>query len=37
MTMPTKADVDDVTRDALSGLSEGDLDVLESGMQLREE
>jgi alkylhydroperoxidase/carboxymuconolactone decarboxylase family protein YurZ len=37
MTMPVKADVDDVTRDALSGLSEGDLDVLEAGMQLREE
>ena len=37
MTIPVKAEVDDATRDALSGLSEGDLDVLEAGMQLREE
>jgi alkylhydroperoxidase/carboxymuconolactone decarboxylase family protein YurZ len=37
MTIPVKAEVDDATRDALSGLSEGDIDVLEAGMQLREE
>ncbi len=37
MTMPVKADVDEATRDALSGLSEGDVDVLEAGLHLREE
>lgn len=37
MTIPVKAEVDDTTRDALSGLSEGDIDVLEAGLQLREE
>jgi alkylhydroperoxidase/carboxymuconolactone decarboxylase family protein YurZ len=37
MTMPVKADVDEATRDALSGLSEGDVDVLEAGLRLREE
>ena len=30
-------DVDDTTREALSGLSMGDLDVLAEGMRLREE
>jgi alkylhydroperoxidase/carboxymuconolactone decarboxylase family protein YurZ len=37
MTMPVSADVDEVTRDALSGLSAGDLDVLDGSMQLREQ
>jgi 4-carboxymuconolactone decarboxylase len=37
MTAPVTADVDEVTRDALSGLSEGDVDVIEDGLQLREQ
>jgi 4-carboxymuconolactone decarboxylase len=37
MTTPTKAEVDDVTRDALLGLSSGDLDLLAEGLELREE
>lgn len=39
MTNPTKngVDVDDATRDALSGLSMGDLDVLGEGLRMREE
>jgi 4-carboxymuconolactone decarboxylase len=36
MTVPTKAEVDEVTRDSLSSLSAGELDVLEEGLQLRE-
>jgi len=35
MTSPA-VDVDDLTRDSLSSLSAGDLDVLEEGMALRE-
>jgi alkylhydroperoxidase/carboxymuconolactone decarboxylase family protein YurZ len=34
--MTTPVDVDAVTRDSLSGLSTGDLDVLEEGLKLRE-
>lgn len=37
MTVPTKAEVNDATRDSLFGLSAGDLDALEEGLQLREE
>jgi 4-carboxymuconolactone decarboxylase len=39
MSIPAKTnvDVDDVTRDALTGLSMGDLDVVAEGMRLREE
>jgi 4-carboxymuconolactone decarboxylase len=36
MSMPAKADVDDVTKDALTGLALGDLEVLESALELRE-
>jgi 4-carboxymuconolactone decarboxylase len=35
MTTPA-VDVDEATRDSLSGLSVGDLDVLEEGLKLRE-
>ena len=37
MTIPTKAEVDDMTRDALMGLSAGDLDLLAEGLEMREE
>ncbi|HEU5419816.1 MAG TPA: carboxymuconolactone decarboxylase family protein [Streptosporangiaceae bacterium] len=37
MTMPVTADVDADTKDALSGLSTGDVDVIESGLGLREQ
>jgi 4-carboxymuconolactone decarboxylase len=37
MTIPVKAEVDDATRDALSGLSEGDVDVLAASLLVREE
>lgn len=37
MTTPTKAEVDDVTREAFLGLSTGDLDLLAEGLELREE
>jgi alkylhydroperoxidase/carboxymuconolactone decarboxylase family protein YurZ len=36
MTVPAKADVDDVTREALFNLSAGELDVLEEGLRFRE-
>ena len=36
MTTPTKAEVNDLTRDSLLSLSAGDLDALEEGLQLRE-
>jgi len=36
MTMPAKADIDNATRDALAGLSVGDLEVLEELLELRE-
>ena len=35
--MTTPVDVDDATRDSLSSLSIGDLDILEEGLQLREQ
>jgi 4-carboxymuconolactone decarboxylase len=37
MTVPVSADVDEMTRGALAGLSAGDMDVLAGGMQLREQ
>jgi len=36
MTTPAKADVDDATKDALTGLALGDVEVLEQALQLRE-
>jgi alkylhydroperoxidase/carboxymuconolactone decarboxylase family protein YurZ len=36
MNMPTKAAVDDATRDALTGLAVGDVEVLEEALELRE-
>ena len=36
MTTPAKADVDDATRDALTGLALGDIEVLGSALELRE-
>ena len=36
MSMPVNADVDAATRDALSGLSLGDLEVLGEALELRE-
>ena len=35
--MTTPVDVDDATRDSLSGLSAGDLDFLEEGLKFREQ
>lgn len=37
MTIPTKADVDDATLEALNGLSAGDLDFIGEGVKAREE
>lgn len=37
MTVPTKANVDETTRQALFGLAEGDLDLLEDGLKAREQ
>lgn len=37
MTVPTQANVDEETRQALSGLSTGDLDLLEEGLKAREQ
>ena len=37
MTVPTKAEVNDLTRDSLFNLSAGDLDALQEGLQLREQ
>ncbi|HUZ23433.1 MAG TPA: carboxymuconolactone decarboxylase family protein [Streptosporangiaceae bacterium] len=37
MAVPVHADVDMETRDALSGLSAGDVDILWEGLQLREQ
>jgi alkylhydroperoxidase/carboxymuconolactone decarboxylase family protein YurZ len=34
--MPTKAAVDDATREALTGLAVGDIEVLEEALELRE-
>jgi alkylhydroperoxidase/carboxymuconolactone decarboxylase family protein YurZ len=36
MSMPGNAEVDDATRDALSGIALGDLEVLEAALELRE-
>src|SRR5262249_61281157 len=36
MGMPVKADVDDTTKDALTGLALGDIQELESALELRE-
>ena len=37
MTGPAKAEVDDVTRDALAGLSAGDIDLMAEGLEYREQ
>ena len=37
MTVPTQVHVDEDTRQTLSGLSTGDMDLLESGLQAREQ
>jgi alkylhydroperoxidase/carboxymuconolactone decarboxylase family protein YurZ len=37
MSTPAAPDVDDVTRDALSGLATGDLDLLAEGLEMRAE
>jgi 4-carboxymuconolactone decarboxylase len=36
MGMPAKADVDDATKDTLTGLALGDIQVLETALELRE-
>ena len=36
MTVPTQVHVDEDTRQTLSGLSTGDMDLLEAGLQARE-
>ena len=35
MTVPTQAEVDEATRQTLSGLSTGELDLLEAGLEAR--
>ena len=37
MTMPSKVDVDDATREMLAGLAIGDSDLLAEGLELRTE
>ncbi len=37
MTEPARAEVDDVTRDALAGLSAGDIDLMAEGLEYREQ
>jgi 4-carboxymuconolactone decarboxylase len=37
MTGPARAEVDDVTRDALAGLSAGDIDLMAEGLEYREQ
>jgi 4-carboxymuconolactone decarboxylase len=37
MTVPTQVTVDETTRQTLSGLSSGDIDLLEAGLQAREQ
>jgi 4-carboxymuconolactone decarboxylase len=37
MTVPTKVNVDEATRQTLSGLSAGDMDLLEEGLRAREQ
>jgi alkylhydroperoxidase/carboxymuconolactone decarboxylase family protein YurZ len=36
MTMPVNADVDDATKDALTGLALGDMEVLGAALELRD-
>jgi alkylhydroperoxidase/carboxymuconolactone decarboxylase family protein YurZ len=36
MTQPTRAEVDEMTKDALMGLSAGDIDLLAEGLEYRE-
>jgi 4-carboxymuconolactone decarboxylase len=36
MSTPAKAEVDDATKDALTGLALGDIDVLERALELRD-
>ena len=36
MTTPAKADVDDATKEALTGIALGDLEVLDRALELRE-
>lgn len=36
MTQPVKTEVDDMTKDALMGLSAGDMDLLAEGLEYRE-
>jgi 4-carboxymuconolactone decarboxylase len=37
MTDPARAEVDDMTRDALAGLSAGDIDLMAEGLEYREQ
>lgn len=37
MTVPTKVNVDETTRQTLAGVSTGDLDLLEEGLQARQQ
>jgi 4-carboxymuconolactone decarboxylase len=37
MTEPARAEVDDMTRDALAGLSAGDIDLMAEGLEYREQ
>jgi 4-carboxymuconolactone decarboxylase len=37
MTVPTQVNVDETTREALSGVSAGDLDFIEAGLKAREQ
>ena len=37
MDGPARAEVDDVTRDALAGLSAGDIDLMAEGLEYREQ
>ncbi len=37
MTVPTQVNVDEATRQTLSGLSTGDMDLLEEGMKARDQ
>jgi 4-carboxymuconolactone decarboxylase len=37
MTVPTKVNVDETTRQVLAGVSTGDLDLLEEGLKAREQ
>ena len=37
MTVPTQVNVDETTHQMLSGLSQGDMDLLEMGLQAREQ